>query len=98
MGRSARLITAAVAAAVACGCAASSSDQTAADVAYRRGQLSYADKQQLTRNQNEQQLAAQQAAIQRDQQQPLSNPSYKKLVYPQPTEDPMRAGRPIDEQ
>ena len=44
-----------------------------------------------------QRLAAQQAARQRDEQQPRSNPNYKKVVWPHPTEDPMHAGRPIDE-
>jgi hypothetical protein len=44
-----------------------------------------------------QQLAAQHAARQRDEQQPRSNPDYKRVVRPQPTEDPAHTGRPVNE-
>ena len=60
-------------------------------------QASSADQKRRIQDSDAQRLAAQQAAIQRDQQQPRSNPRYEKVVRQQPTEDPMNAGRPLDE-
>ncbi len=81
-----------VATAVLCGCAHSPIDD-----AYRRGYISSADQRRLTRESVEEQTAAQNAAMQRFQQQPEYNPHAKKAVGEQPTEDPWHTGRPLDE-
>ena len=82
-------------AAVLCGCV--QSRQAAIDDAYRRGRISHADKQRLTEEWTAQRLAAIEAHMRESGQQPRSNPNYKKLVQPQPAEDPFHPGRPIDE-
>jgi hypothetical protein len=41
-------------------------------------------------------MAAAEGEMRQFQQQPRSNPGYEKLVYPQPVEDPLNAGRDLD--
>ena len=92
LSRAHTLAASIVAAAVVCGCAHSPIDD-----AYRRGHISSADKRRLTRESMEEQTAAQNASMQRFQQQPDYNPHAKKAVGEQPTEDPWHTGRPIEE-
>jgi hypothetical protein len=95
MPRRVRIFAALTLAAVLCGCGQST--QSAIDDAYRRGQISSADKQRLTEESNAKRVAAREASMQEFGQQPQSNPNYKKLVVPQRAEDPHHTGRPIDE-
>ena len=74
-----------IVAAVLCGCV--SQRQAAIDDAYHRGDLSYADRNRLTRDLIQQQLAASDAYRRQQEQQPAQNKNTDKVVYPQPEED-----------
>jgi hypothetical protein len=96
MSRGVRTFAAMMLAAIAF-CACAHSPQDSIDDAYRRGQISAADKQRLTEESRAKQQAGQEAAMRESNQQPRTDYASKKLVFPQPAEDPLHSGRPIEE-